>query len=124
MCAVGFIRRRYPSGVFSVSDSGAVDYSLGLVCYSTTACTYLNLWFKWTDVRKPIKHHMMGKPQTCACSLFDIDSSDAQRVKILGNKKHLPSTLLDAQSEGQAFLGTQINRGGASSEINLPVLKA
>ena len=43
-------------------------------------------------------------------SLFDIDSSDAQNIKLLGNKKHLPSTILDAQSEGQAFLGTQINR--------------
>ena len=40
---------------------------------------------------------------TLLCSLFEIDSSNAQRVKILGNKKHLPSTILDAQPEDRSF---------------------
>ena len=57
-------------------------------------------------------------------SVFDIDSSDAQNIKLLGNKKHLPSTILDEQSERQAFLGTQINQEGPSGEMNPHVLRA
>ena len=67
-CAVGFVHGGHRSGSFSVSACGAVNYSLGLMCYSTAACTYSNLQFKWAEARKLIKHHMMGKLQTYAHS--------------------------------------------------------
>ena len=48
-------------------------------------------------------------------------SSGGQGIELLGNQK-LQSTFLEAQFEGQALLGTQINVGGVSCGIHFHVL--